>query len=137
MAITGIGHLALWVSDMEKSLHFYCDILGFKKAFEIPDDNGNPWICYLKVGNGQFVELFYPSGKAPQDGVQRIGFSHPCFHVDDIHKTASDIESRGLVLDRPVKTGKDGNLQCWVKDPDGTRIELMQIAPDSLQASHM
>jgi lactoylglutathione lyase len=91
MAITGIGHLALWVGDMEKSLHFYCGILGFERAFEL---------------------------------------------VDDIHETVSDIETRGGTLDRPIKTGKDGNSQCWVKDPDGTRIELMQIAADSMQARH-
>ena len=137
MAITSIGHMAFAVGDMKKSIDFYCGILGFTRVFEIPDEKGNPWICYLKVGNGQFVELFYPAGEAPMDGAKRAGFSHACFLVDDINKTAADIQARGGVLDRPIKTGRDGNYQCWVKDPDGTRIELMQIMPGSPHARHM
>ena len=137
MAITSIGHIALTVSDMNKSLEFYSKVLGFPKVFDIEDEKGNPWIVYLKVGNGQFVELFYPAGEAPLDGVKRVSFSHLCFAVDDIQKTAADIQSRGGTLDRPIKTGRDGNYQCWVKDPDGTRIELMQIVPQSPHARHM
>ena len=137
MAITGIGHLALTVSDMKKSLDFYTGPMGFAKVFEIPDDSGKPWIVYLKVGNGQFVELFYPAGEPAADGVKRAGFNHACFLVDDIQKTVAEIQKRGGVLDRPIKTGKDGNHQAWVKDPDGTRIELMQIMPQSPHAKHM
>lgn len=136
MAITGIGHLALVVTDMKKATDFYCGILGFKSVFEIKDDKGNPWINYLKVGPGQFVELFYPNGEAKQDGVKRAGFSHVCFEVDDIKKTADDIVKRGGTLDRPIKLGVDGNYQCWVVDPDGSRIEMMQITGESPHAKY-
>jgi catechol 2,3-dioxygenase-like lactoylglutathione lyase family enzyme len=47
--IKGIAHVAYTVSDMEKALHFYCNQLGFQKAFEIRDDEGKPWINYIKV----------------------------------------------------------------------------------------
>jgi lactoylglutathione lyase len=131
--IKGIGHLAFTVLDMEKSLHFYCDQLGFKKAFEIKDDNGNPWINYIKISDGQFIELFY-GGKPKTVGVQNeAGFSHLCFEVDDIQKEAEMLEKNGIVLDVKPKQGKDFNYQCWIRDPDGNRIELMQISPKSPQ----
>lgn len=57
--ITGLAHNAFRVTDMDKALAFYCGVLGFSKAFEIPDDAGNPWIVYIKVAHEQFLELFY------------------------------------------------------------------------------
>jgi hypothetical protein len=40
--LKGNAHVALVVSDMEKSLYFYCEVLGFEKAFEQNDDEGKP-----------------------------------------------------------------------------------------------
>jgi lactoylglutathione lyase len=134
MAITGIGHLALVVSDMKKSTEFYSGILGFEKVFDIPDAKGAPWIVYFKIGAGQFIELFYQNKEAPVDVAAKGAFSHVCYLVDDIHRTETDIKKRGGVLDRPIKLGVDGNYQCWIKDPDGNRIEFMQIMPGSPHA---
>ena len=43
---------------------------------------------------------------------------------------------RGGALDRPIKLGADGNYQCWVVDPDGNRIEFMQITSESPHAKY-
>ena len=56
----GFGHTAIWVKDMEKSLHFYLDILGCKRAFSMPvDGEPNTGTEYIAVANGAFIELFY------------------------------------------------------------------------------
>jgi lactoylglutathione lyase len=44
------------------------------------------------------------------------------------------LAERGVPLFRPLKRGADGNRQAWIEDPDGNRIELMEMAPDGLQA---
>ncbi len=132
--IKGIGHIALKVEDMEKSLHFYCDILGFKHAFEIRNDAEEPWIEYLKVAPGQFVELFH-GGKNKAEAVNdAIGMDHVCFEVEDIQVIAAQLKKNGVTLDVEPTRGKDRNFQCWAKDPDGNRIEFMQLEPDSPQA---
>lgn len=131
--IKRIGHLALTVEDMDKSLHFYCHILGFQRAFDIKDDNGMPWIEYIKVCDGQFIELFYGGESKPESVKGAIGFNHLCLEVHDIHEIASRLKSQGWPLDVEPKKGKDGNYQCWTKDPDGNRIEFMQLEPDSPQ----
>lgn len=131
--IKGIGHLAFTVKDMEKSLYFYCDILGLKKAFAIQDDMGNPWIEYIKVAPGQFIELFYGGSEGGPEQPKETGYSHLCLEVEDIHGITHRIKEMGLSLDSEPRQGKDGNYQCWVRDPDGNRIEFMQLHPDSPQ----
>lgn len=133
MAIKGIGHLAFDVTDMDGMMNFYCGILGLQRAFGIKDDDGNPWIEYVKVKDGQFIEMFYGGKKIRDREPKEAGYSHLCLEVDDIHEIAERLEGKGIALDvRPVK-GKDGNYQCWVRDPDGNRIEFMQMSPDSPQ----
>lgn len=131
--IKGIAHAAFTVSDMESSLRFYCDVLGFKKAFELNDDNGKPCIVYIKVCDGQFVELFYSDGEDTGVNSKKIGYSHLCLEVDDILEIAERIKGNGLKLDAEPMQGKDLNYQCWVRDPDGNRIEFMQMHPDAPQ----
>lgn len=128
--ITGIGHVAFDVEDMEKALDFYCGKLGFQDAFETRDpETGKPWIRYIQVTKGQFIELFYD-----REGENRQGsYSHLCLLTDDIWSAEALIKEKGLPLDTPSKKGSDGNWQCWTHDPDGNRIEFMQIMPDSKQ----
>jgi catechol 2,3-dioxygenase-like lactoylglutathione lyase family enzyme len=135
--ITGIAHLALTAKDMEKSLDFYIRVLGFKKAFSLAHpETGAPWIEYLQAGT-QFVELFYNGTEENPWKSSLRGFNHLCLLVDNIHSTVKGIEEAGYPLDSPVKEGKDKNLQAWLKDPDGVRVELMQISPESPQGKCM
>lgn len=131
--IKGIGHLAFTVKDMDASLHFYCDILGFKKLFELNTTDGQPWIVNLKVSDGQFIELFYGGKTNVTLDNTTIGYAHLCLEVNDIDEIANHIKSKGLTLDVEPKQGLDLNYQCWVKDPDGNPIEFMQMHPEALQ----
>jgi lactoylglutathione lyase len=128
--IKRIAHTAFTVADMEKAMGFYCGVLGFSKAFSLADDKGNPWIEYIKISDGQFIELFY--GNPSANGSQ--SYSHLCLEVDDINEVAEAIKAKGAVLDVEPNQGKDLNWQCWVRDPDGNRIEFMQMNPESPQA---
>jgi catechol 2,3-dioxygenase-like lactoylglutathione lyase family enzyme len=131
--IKGIGHLAFTVKDMEKMLHFYCDILGFKKLFELRKPDDEPWIIYLKVREKQFIELFYGGKKHVSFTQDNIGYNHLCLEVEDIHEMALHLKNHGLRLDIEPKQGLDLNYQCWVRDPEGNRIEMMQLHPDCPQ----
>jgi lactoylglutathione lyase len=132
--ISGIAHLAVTVKDMARSLDFYTRVLGLKKAFELPEPKtGAPWIVYLHLGGRQFVELFYDGTRDNPWNPALRGFNHICFEVGDIHKAAEHITGAGYKLDSPPVQGCDLNWQAWVTDPDGIRIELMQIDRESPQ----
>jgi catechol 2,3-dioxygenase-like lactoylglutathione lyase family enzyme len=130
---TGIGHLALTTKNMEKSAKFYTEALGFKKVFSLPEPGtGSPWIEYFMAGE-QFVELFY-HGSVDNPWKDDIrGFNHICLEVDDIYAAAKQVEAAGFKMDRQPVEGSDKNWQAWLTDPDGVRIELMQISPESPQ----
>lgn len=125
-----IGHSAYYVADMKASLYFYVEQLGLEHSFSIQDNEGKPWIEYLKVGNGQFIELFY-GGEGNQGS---CSYAHLCLQVADIHACADELEQKGVLIDTLPIQGKDLNWQCWVHDPDGNPIEFMQIHPESPQA---
>ncbi len=129
--ITRIAHTAYVTRDMAATLRFYCEQLGFKHAFSLAGKDGKPWIEYVKVVDGQFLEFFYPKEGKPFD---KGTYLHLCLEVDDIHGQAAAMEAAGISIRVPPKQGMDGNWQCWVDDPDGNPIELMQIDPASPQA---
>lgn len=127
-----IGHLAFNVADMKKSLDFYCNGLGFEHAFSLPNpQTGAPWIEYLHIGGGQFIELFYTE---PGFVNKNNGYTHFHLQVDDCAAACKEFESRGVTITSQPKQGSDFNIQAWTVDPDGNRIEIMQINPQSPQA---
>jgi lactoylglutathione lyase len=134
--ITGIGHVAFRVTDLERALDFYCDKLGFREAFRLDrEGEPSPWIVYLQIGPGQFVELFPDAREiGPQPGAA-AGDNHVCLLVDDMDGTLRELTARGLEISGSPLQGLDHNWQYWLTDPDGNRIELMQIMPESPQAA--
>lgn len=131
--ITQLAHTAYRVRDAEASIAFYAK-LGIVEAFRLYRDDGTPWIIYLQINENQFLELFPGVTQLNGTTPETVSYHHFCLQVDDIETTVAEIEARGVAIDRPIKLGKDGNYQAWIVDPDGNRIELMQIMPDSLQA---
>jgi lactoylglutathione lyase len=133
--ITGIAHVAFRIKDLDRSLDFYCRQLGFREAFRLErEGRPSPWIVYLWIAPGQFLELF-PGGEgdAPPRG-PGTGYNHFCLLVDDLQAALADLASRGVPIPGAPVEGRDTNLQYWLTDPDGNAIELMQINPTSPQA---
>ncbi|HZU13204.1 MAG TPA: VOC family protein [Chloroflexota bacterium] len=130
---TGIGHVAFRITDLAEALDFYCGKLALREAFRLDREGGpSPWIVYLQVSPGNFIELFPgASGEAATGGV---GYTHFCLVVDDLAATLRDLTRRGLDIEGEPSMGLDGNWQFWLTDPDGNRIELMQIMPGSPHA---
>ena len=132
--ITGIGHIAITCQDIDKSLDFYTRVLGLPEAFRMERD-GSLWMVYLKTGKDDFVELFTEGGPPAQIPNNASGFKHLCLWVDDLEATLHDLQAKGLDVDPAgVRTGRSKCRQYFIADPDGVRIELMQLMPESLQA---
>jgi lactoylglutathione lyase len=128
--ITDLGHTALACHDLDKSLAFYAQ-LGIRESFRLHRQDGSLMLVYLHIAGDRFLELF-PNGPAP-DPERKGSFMHICLVSDDINADVEQLRGAGVTIDREVKLGLDGNLQAWVKDPDGNPIELMQLAETSPQ----
>lgn len=129
-----IGHVALRVKDIEPALDFYVNKLGFEEMFRL-DRDGKLWIVYLRVTDTQFIELFPGSTGGMETSRTPAGYDHLCLECDDIDAAIADVTSKGVKLTQARKVGADNNVQAWIADPDGHRIELMQLGADSFQGA--
>jgi lactoylglutathione lyase len=131
--LTGIGHVAIRVKDVARALEFYTGRLGFAEILRMDRDDGSLWLIYLRITDDQFLEIFPDAVGERAPPREANGLNHVCLTVDDLDRIVDQLAGRGVPLTQGKKVGADGNLQAWIEDPDGNRIELMQMAPDSLQ----
>ena len=133
LPVQAIAHWALKTHNAESLLGFYRDTLGFAEMMRLNRDDGSLWLVYLRVTDTQYLEIF-PDGEpgaAPSEDVTAM--NHICLAVDSVDATAEWLETKGVAIFRAPKLGADGNRQCWITDPDGNRIEFMQMLPGNMQ----
>jgi lactoylglutathione lyase len=53
--------------------------------------------------------------------------------VEDNENVIRQLREKDVPLHHPLKTGADNNRQAWIRDPDGNRIEFMEMRPEALQ----
>ena len=128
-----IAHVALQVRDLQASIDFY-EKLGFPEFLRLNNDDGKPWIVYMRVTDDFYFELF----PGPDTGFVKkgqTGVHHLSLQSADLDETVAHLEGVGIPLESPLKEGRgvDGNRGCWIVDPDGNRIELMEMAPTCIQ----
>lgn len=128
--ITDLGHTAFRVHDLDAALAFYAK-LGINESFRLHRDDGSLMLVYLHISGDRFIELF-PGGLEPSSD-RPHSFMHICLVVDDLRSTVDSIRAQDIAIEREPIEGKDGNLQAWIRDPDGNAIELMQLIESSPQ----
>jgi lactoylglutathione lyase len=121
------------VKNLEKSMAFYTETMGFPEMFRLHRDDGRVWLVYLRITDDQYLEIFPEAiqDRAPEP--ENNGINHFCLTVENIEEIVRQLEAKGVALYLPLKTGADNNRQAWVQDPDGNRIELMEMASNALQ----
>jgi lactoylglutathione lyase len=132
--ITGFGHIAIKVKDLEKSLDFYVNKLGFEYFLDLKRDDGTVWIVYLRITDTQFLELFPGAEGDRAPGKEANGVNHLCLTIEDMPATVARMKANGITMLSEMKQGIDGNPNAWVEDPDGNRYELMEMTPGCIQA---
>ena len=133
LTVSSIAHVAIRVKDVDRTLDFYVGKLGMREMMRL-DRDGRLWLLYLRITDTQFLEVF-PEGVGERAAEREaVGFNHICLEVGDIDAALRELQTAGVALIRDKQMGADGNWQAWIEDPDGHRIELMQMMPDSLQA---
>ncbi|MGB7264858.1 MAG: VOC family protein [Terracidiphilus sp.] len=126
-----IYHVGFLVGNLDKSLAFYEDVLGFKETWRGSSDGKVLSWVNLQVPDGKdYIELMLYKGKPSNFGVK----NHVSLLVPDMLTAIARLESRpafktylttyGKPLDMHV--GKNGKRQVNLYDPDGTRVELME-----------
>ena len=131
--IRGIGHLALKVRDLDKSLDFWRDRVGFQEMHRLKRENGETWLVYLRITDEQYLELFPGAATDQAPGEEANGVLHICLDIVDLDEAIERLQKAGVTIVSPIKGGIDNNRGAWIHDPDGNRIELMEMHPNSIQ----
>ncbi len=146
MDATAISHIAFCVSDMEKSLEFYRDILGMRVLFDEVQDTtrgGLPSVyehsrqtrrtVHLALGEGSnaphLVMTTHPGDNADGTPIKldQVGISHYSFSVSDTKALAAELVAKGVELAGPLDNWTDaqGNISSfYVRDPDGILVQF-------------
>lgn len=128
---TALGHVAFRVRDLERSIAWYAAAFGAREAFRASRDDGTPQLVYVELVPGQFIE-FFPGGKNPiAEPAEPLGYAHTCLIVDDLAATLAHLATLGVAPNDPPRAGRAGQQLAFIDDPDGNRLELMAIPPES------
>ena len=122
--IIGISHIALYVHDIEKSRHFYKDFLGFDEPFSLNNADGTLKLTWIKINDHQTIELF-PEKESSTDRLYHIALETP-----DAAAMRDYLAARGVAVPQTVPTGKSGNSNYFINDPDNHIVEIVQYEPD-------
>jgi len=129
MGITGIGHVGFVVSDMERSIDFYQNKLGFQKIAEITPPGRQ--IVFLEICKGQSIELFSGGEDKRETSPKTIGYAHTCLIIEDIENLIADLQAKGVTFNGEPRIGNDGSGSFRILDPDGNEFEMMQRGSNS------
>ena len=133
MTLSGLrfAHVAFRVSDIDRTIAWYRDVLGAKVVAHVEAVGPKPEYYYAEFANGQMVEFFTHGQPAPEAPPDAVGFAHLSLQVDDIEEALAHINAVGAIISRPYFEGRAGQKVFFLADPDGHQIELMELRRDS------
>jgi catechol 2,3-dioxygenase-like lactoylglutathione lyase family enzyme len=146
MMIKGVHHTCVIVSDMEKSLKFYRDVLGMHEdanikydadpaMMDLPGTEPKQHLVMLSAGNTviELIQYIEPKGKPYDRRPCDIANMHICFQVDDIRDAYGRLVDLGIKFHRdPDFIGDDGGElsgygYVYFRGPDNEILELIQV----------
>ncbi len=122
-------HTMLRVGNLEKSLDFYCNVLGMKLLRRKDYPGGEFTLAFVGYGDEAdhtVLELTYNWGTGHYD--LGNGYGHIALGVEDIYETCDRIRELGGKVTREPGPMKHGStVIAFVEDPDGYKVELIQL----------
>ena len=126
MDLSKMHHIAIIVSDYEKSKEFYVEKLGFPVVRENYRPERGDWKLDLKFGDSELEIFSRPT--APErpgwPGQEARGLRHLAFRVENIERVVAELEAKGIPCE-PIRWDEfTHEKMTFFKDPDGLPLEL-------------
>jgi lactoylglutathione lyase len=117
------------VGDLQRSLDFYCNVLGMKLLRQKDYPDGKFTLAFVGYGDESetaVIELTHNWGVESYE--LGTAYGHIALGVDDIYATCEEITTRGGRVTRAPGPMKHGStVIAFVEDPDGYKVELIQL----------
>ena len=116
-------HTMIRISNIEKSLNFYCKGLGLKETRRKENEKGRYTLIFLAAPNDESaeIELTY-NWDGDNLGKGSRNFGHLAYRVENIYETCQRLKDMGVTINRPPR---DGHM-AFVRSPDNISIEILQ-----------
>ena len=128
-------HTMVRVTDIDKSLAFYCDQLGLLELKRYESEKGRFTLVFLAAPGDEEAQVELTYNWDPEEYDEGRNFGHLAYRVDDIYATCQKLMDAGVTINRPPR---DGHM-AFVRSPDNISIELLQagdaLAPQEPWAS--
>jgi len=115
-------HAMVRISDVEKSMWFYRDLLGLKEIRKIDNEKGRYTNYFMAVPGQEEVPIELTYNWDPEELTGARNFGHLAIEVDDIYAFCQKLMDAGVTINRPPR---DGHM-AFVRSPDGISFELLQ-----------
>jgi catechol 2,3-dioxygenase-like lactoylglutathione lyase family enzyme len=127
-----IGHVALYVSDMERAKRFYTDVLGFQVSDIYGDDMMPGGAVFLRCNADHHgIALFKATEANPAGGMHHMAFEVPT--LDDVVRARAHLRAHNVSIDFDGRRRAGVQIAVEFRDPDNHRLEIYwgidQIAP--------
>ncbi len=122
-------HTMVRVADLDRTLGFYCGLLGMVEVRRTESEKGRYTNIFLAAAEDEqaareakapLLELTY--NWDPEDYGEGRNFGHLAFEVDDIYDTCQKLQDGGVTINRPPRDG----YMAFVRSPDNVSVELLQ-----------
>jgi catechol 2,3-dioxygenase-like lactoylglutathione lyase family enzyme len=120
-----MNHVGINVPDIAQAVTYYTQKMGYKEAFRVFDDKGQPRLVYMQISKNTFLEL------NPANAQRPAGFTHYGLHVENVAEAVAMFRQRGVMVS-DTNASDTKAILANITDPYMGRIELAQLPPESL-----
>ena len=120
-----MNHVGINVPDIPDAMTYYTETMGYREAFRLNDDNGQPRLVYMHISENTFLELGQANAQRP------AGFTHYGLHVENVSDVVARFRRDGATVS-DTRTSDTKAILANITDPYMGRIELAELPPESL-----
>jgi len=115
-------HTMVRVTDLEKSLDFYCEKLGLVELHRKESEQGRFTLIFLAAPGDEEAQVELTWNWDPEEYGEGRNFGHLAYQVADIYAACQRLMDKGVTINRPPRDG----YMAFVRSPDDISIELLQ-----------
>jgi catechol 2,3-dioxygenase-like lactoylglutathione lyase family enzyme len=120
-----MNHVGINVPNIAEAVEYYTQKMGYREAFRVHDDKGQPRLVYMQISKNTFLELNQANAQRP------AGFTHYGLQVENAAEAVARFKKSGVMVSE-TNTSDTKAILANITDPYMGRIELAELTPDSL-----
>ena len=125
VGVVMMNHVGISVSNVAEAVTYYTQKMGYREAFRVNDEKGQPRLVYMQISKNTFLELNPATAQRP------AGFTHYGLQVENAAQAVERFRKAGVTVSDTTPSDTKAIL-ANITDPYMGRIELTELPPESL-----